>query len=74
MEAKVTITNKFDNCKIKQNHNGIGDNNYSIQQTKSASWYELVGFWYGAIFAGTASILGAWWFAWDKWGIWFFWF
>lgn len=41
-------------------------------QENKKTIFDYVCSWYGAIIGGTASILGAWWFAWDKWGVWFF--
>lgn len=62
--------NTFNNCEIDQFHTGQG-NNIKICDNKK-SLFDYIYSWYGAIIAGTASILGFWAFAWKEWSIWFF--
>lgn len=60
---------------FNQQNNNLGDVNTTItenNQQPSKTLFDYVCSWYGAIIGGTASILGAWWFAWKEWGVWFF--
>ena len=61
--------------KFNQTNNNIGDVNNNVTenaQQSSKTIFDYFCSWYGAIIAGTASIIGFWGFAWKEWGVWFF--
>lgn len=62
-----TVTQSGDNPVAVQIDNEV------ISQEIKKSIFDYICSWYGGIIGGTASILGAWWFAWEKWDVWFFW-
>lgn len=53
-------------------HKSIGEVKINEPNITSKTIFDYICSWYGGIIGGTASILGAWWFAWKEWGIWFF--